>query len=95
MLAEFVDMLNEMRFGRLTPRSIAKFKSLSREIHYEDGLGTTELYANFLFPISCKSYLHTAFHVVKMSIGPTLLACPTFQAEMSYSMLATAVPSRT
>ncbi|KAF7309033.1 ATP-dependent DNA helicase PIF1 [Mycena kentingensis (nom. inval.)] len=41
---EFIDMLNEMRFGALTARSIAKFKSLSREIHYEDGLGPTELY---------------------------------------------------
>jgi ATP-dependent DNA helicase PIF1 len=39
-------MLNEMRFGRLTPRSIAKFKSLSRAIQYEDGLDATELYAN-------------------------------------------------
>ncbi|KAJ8489347.1 hypothetical protein ONZ51_g2972 [Trametes cubensis] len=41
---EFVDMLNEMRFGRLSDRSIAKFKSLSREIIYEDGLGATELF---------------------------------------------------
>lgn len=40
---EFVDMLNEMRFGRLSDKSIAKFKSLSREIIYEDGLGATEL----------------------------------------------------
>lgn len=38
-------MLNEMRFGRLTPKSIAKFKSLSRAIQYEDGLDATELYA--------------------------------------------------
>lgn len=41
---EFVDMLNEMRFGRLTPKSIAKFKSLSRAIQYEDGLDATELF---------------------------------------------------
>ncbi|CDO73329.1 hypothetical protein BN946_scf185008.g92 [Trametes cinnabarina] len=41
---EFVDMLNEMRFGRLSPKSIAKFKSLQREIVYEDGLGATELF---------------------------------------------------
>lgn len=40
---EFVDMLNEMRFGRLSPKSIMKFKGLSREIIYEDGLGATEL----------------------------------------------------
>lgn len=36
-------MLNEMRFGRLTAKSIAKFKQLSREVKYEDGLGATEL----------------------------------------------------
>ena len=40
---EFVDMLNEMRFGRLSQKSIAKFRSLGREIVYEDGLGATEL----------------------------------------------------
>ncbi|KIY53384.1 hypothetical protein FISHEDRAFT_7136, partial [Fistulina hepatica ATCC 64428] len=41
---EFVDMLNEMRFGQLTQRSIHKFCSLSRPIEYEDGLGATELF---------------------------------------------------
>jgi ATP-dependent DNA helicase PIF1 len=41
--SEFVDMLNEMRFGRLSQQSIARFKSLSRAITYEDGLGATEL----------------------------------------------------
>ncbi|KAI0923745.1 hypothetical protein AcV5_010527 [Taiwanofungus camphoratus] len=41
---EFVDMLNEMRFGRLTKKSIDKFHNLSREIIYEDGLGATELF---------------------------------------------------
>ena len=40
---EFVDMLNEMRFGRLSDESIAKFRRLEREIVYEDGLGATEL----------------------------------------------------
>ncbi|KAL1944914.1 hypothetical protein VTO73DRAFT_2534 [Trametes versicolor] len=41
---EFVDMLNEMRFGRLTDKSIQRFKALSRDIVYEDGLGATELF---------------------------------------------------
>ncbi|CCL98608.1 uncharacterized protein FIBRA_00610 [Fibroporia radiculosa] len=41
---EFVDMLNEMRFGKLTPGSIARFRSLARDIVYEDGLGATELF---------------------------------------------------
>ena len=40
---EFVDMLNEMRFGRLSDTSIRKFRTLAREIVYEDGLGATEL----------------------------------------------------
>lgn len=42
-MKEFVDMLNEMRFGRLSQKSIQKFRSLSREVVYDDGLGPTEL----------------------------------------------------
>ncbi|KDQ61420.1 hypothetical protein JAAARDRAFT_54792 [Jaapia argillacea MUCL 33604] len=40
----FVDMLNEMRFGRLSANSIARFRALSREVEYDDGLGPTELF---------------------------------------------------
>ena len=40
---EFVDMLNEMRFGKLSQRSIARFRGLARELVCEDGLGATEL----------------------------------------------------
>ncbi|THG99153.1 hypothetical protein EW026_g3138 [Hermanssonia centrifuga] len=41
---EFVDMLNEMRFGRLTTASIMKFKKLARPLQYDDGVGATELF---------------------------------------------------
>ncbi|KAH8835600.1 hypothetical protein DL96DRAFT_70560 [Flagelloscypha sp. PMI_526] len=37
-------MLNEMRFGRLSQKSIKTFKSLSRPIEYDDGIGPTELF---------------------------------------------------
>jgi ATP-dependent DNA helicase PIF1 len=37
-------MLNEMRFGRLTPQSITEFQKLSREIIYTDGIEPTELF---------------------------------------------------
>ncbi|KAK8850592.1 hypothetical protein IAR55_004511 [Kwoniella newhampshirensis] len=40
----FVDMLNEMRFGRLSPQSIAAFKQLARNIEYTDGIEPTELF---------------------------------------------------
>lgn len=43
-LAEFVEMLNEMRFGKLTQASIEKFKSLSRPLKFDDGIVPTELY---------------------------------------------------
>lgn len=43
-IAEFIDMLNEMRFGTLTPASIAKFKELKRDPCYTDGIDPTELY---------------------------------------------------
>ena len=47
---EFVNMLNEMRFGNLTPKSIAKFRSLSRIIRYDDGVDATELcVTNYIF----------------------------------------------
>jgi hypothetical protein len=42
--AEFVRMLNEMRFGKLTPTSIETFKSLSRPLKFDDGIVPTELY---------------------------------------------------
>ncbi len=44
-VVEFVDILNEMRFGQLSEASIAKFKSLSRAIRYDDGVAATELYS--------------------------------------------------
>ncbi|EIN13411.1 hypothetical protein PUNSTDRAFT_41012 [Punctularia strigosozonata HHB-11173 SS5] len=42
--ADFVDMLNAMRFGRLEPPTIAAFKKLSRTVKYDDGIEPTELY---------------------------------------------------
>ncbi|ODN83122.1 hypothetical protein L202_01327 [Cryptococcus amylolentus CBS 6039] len=40
----FVDMLNEMRFGRLTSASIDTFKSLARPVKYSDGIEPTSLF---------------------------------------------------
>ena len=37
-------MLNEMRFGKMTPASIQVFKSLSRPLLFDDGLDATELF---------------------------------------------------
>lgn len=44
--AEFVDMLNEMRYGELSQKSIQRFKSLDREIIYEDGVSAAELFVD-------------------------------------------------
>lgn len=41
--SEFVDMLNEMRFGNLSKESIAKFHKLKRQPIYNDGIDPTEL----------------------------------------------------
>ncbi|GAA5945450.1 hypothetical protein JCM3775_006781 [Rhodotorula graminis] len=41
---EFIDMLNEMRFGRLSSASIQKFKGLARQPKYTDSLEPTELF---------------------------------------------------
>ena len=36
-------MLNEMRFGKLTPTSIEKFMSLNRPLKFDDDIVPTEL----------------------------------------------------
>lgn len=40
----FVSMLNEMRMGELSPASIDRFRKLSRELKFHDGIEPTELY---------------------------------------------------
>ncbi|OCF54639.1 ATP-dependent DNA helicase PIF1 [Kwoniella mangroviensis CBS 10435] len=40
----FIDMLNEMRFGKLTPQSNQAFRSLAREVRYDDNIEPTELF---------------------------------------------------
>lgn len=40
---EFIDMLNDMRFGNMDDESAREFAALSREVHYEDGIEPTEL----------------------------------------------------
>jgi ATP-dependent DNA helicase PIF1 len=39
----FANMLNEMRVGKLTPKSIEAFKALSRPLHFMDDFEATEL----------------------------------------------------
>ncbi|KTW27996.1 hypothetical protein T552_01860 [Pneumocystis carinii B80] len=41
---DFVEMLNELRLGRLSYNSISKFRSLDRELQFDDGLEPTELF---------------------------------------------------
>jgi ATP-dependent DNA helicase PIF1 len=43
---EFADMLNEMRLGKITPRTIEAFRKLSRPLDFHDSLEATELYAS-------------------------------------------------
>ncbi len=42
-LLEFVDILNDMRFGKLNGEDVAKLKGLERPIVYQDGIQPTEL----------------------------------------------------
>lgn len=44
MATEFVDMLNMMRYGNMTPEASARFYALSRTVTYDDGIEPTELY---------------------------------------------------
>lgn len=45
----FVDMLNEMRFGRLNSETIKAFQKLSRPVKYTDDIEPTELYVTLRF----------------------------------------------
>lgn len=78
-------MLNEIRFGELSQRSIARFRSLSRNIDYQDGIEPTQLCVEYtlsppylpsfvLFGSPCATDLHhfTAFLVGKTSITRTV-----------------------
>lgn len=40
----FVDMLNNMRLGKLDDHAIQAFRGLSRPLEYKDGIGPTQLY---------------------------------------------------
>ena len=51
MLIEFIEMLNEMRFGKLSQASIVKFGKLKRIPKYSDGIEPTELYVIACFMI--------------------------------------------
>lgn len=42
-LVVFAGMLNEMREGRLSSQSIARFRTLQRDLKFEDALEATEL----------------------------------------------------
>lgn len=42
---EFAQMLNEMRLGKISPRTIEAFRGLSRPLDFHDALEATELYA--------------------------------------------------
>jgi len=44
MASAFVNMLNDMRFGRMSNQSINRFKALSRPVVYDDGIEPTELF---------------------------------------------------
>ncbi|KAJ2905168.1 putative dna repair and recombination protein pif1 protein [Zalerion maritima] len=41
---DFAQMLNEMRLGKISERTISTFKSMSRDIHFDDGIEMTELF---------------------------------------------------
>ncbi|TLD04963.1 uncharacterized protein PgNI_09539 [Pyricularia grisea] len=40
----FANMLNEMRLGKISEKTVANFKSLERELRFDDGLEVTELF---------------------------------------------------
>lgn len=43
MRLEFIDILNNMRFGKVTPHAEQRLRQLSRKISYADGIEPTDL----------------------------------------------------
>lgn len=61
---EFADMLNEMRLGKLSPRTTQAFRELSRPLDFHDSLEATELYEpNHLCSNTNRSRFPTRFEV--------------------------------
>lgn len=42
-LPEFAEMLNEIRLGTISDKTVRSFQALSRPLHFDDGLEVTEL----------------------------------------------------
>jgi len=42
-LLEFAEMLNEMRLGRISDRTVTNFQSLCRPLSFDDDIEVTEL----------------------------------------------------
>lgn len=56
----FVELLNEMRFGRLSERSKSRLTALSRQVNYTDSVEPTELCVSVAFSGMCsaESWVH-------------------------------------
>ncbi len=53
---EFASMLNEMRLGKISPKTTEAFRNLSRPLNFHDALEATELYAISLSKICLCTY---------------------------------------
>ena len=96
MVIEFVNMLNEMRRGHLSPKSIERFKSLSRSIEYKDGLEATELLVQSIILVVFVFTLRTIdSRAEKMWTGLILVACPACILKLKFIKQRMAVVSMT
>ena len=44
-------MLNEMRLGKISDKTVRNFQALSRPLHFDDGLEVTELCVSIARPL--------------------------------------------
>lgn len=49
IILAFVDLLNEMRFGKLSEQNKSRLIALSRQVAYRDSVEPTELYVPTVF----------------------------------------------
>lgn len=94
-MTEFVDMLNEMRFGHLSAKSIDRLKTLSRAIVYHDGILPTELCVVFFWNSDALMHKLADFRVAMMLIALTPYGWLSSRLRVIYSRQLTAARRKT
>ena len=94
-LAAFVDMLNAMRFGQLSPEMIQAFRGLSREVTYSDGIEPTELSVCVPASMICAELKYPGIRSATRSKLRTVDVCKHSERNLASTKLRTSLATMT